>query len=76
MTPTKIGGVNYTPQNISTLCDDVIFYRDRFSGVEHLGVTMSHVITLLTYLSDLMAMEFDHIEPIGVATLGETENGE
>lgn len=69
----KLDGIDYTPQGISALREDVIVYRNRAldaapEGMQ-MAVVLTHVLALLAYLADLMAMESDHI---GTAELGET----
>ena len=57
MSPTKIDGIDYSPEGIRALREDVIVYRDRAiaampEGAE-MAVVLSHVVALLAYLAEV-----------------------
>lgn len=61
----KVEGVDYSPEGIRALREDVIVYRDRAlaampEGAE-MAVVLSHVIALLSYLAEREEMTDDSV---------------
>jgi hypothetical protein len=52
---TMVDGVDYSPEGIEVLRQDLIAHRDAALGMNEFNyaVTMSHVIALLTYLAEV-----------------------
>jgi hypothetical protein len=59
MPPTKVEGIDYTPEGIEALRIDVIKMRDKSLSCEpvpdfHTSVILSHAIAMLAYLIELV----------------------
>jgi len=54
-TPIQVDGVDYSPEGIEALRQDMIQHRDAALGMNEFNyaVTMSHVIALLAYLVEV-----------------------
>lgn len=54
-TPLQVDGVDYSPEGIEALRQELIAHRDTALGMNEFGyaVTMSHVIALLAYLGEV-----------------------
>jgi hypothetical protein len=57
MMATRIDGIDYSPEGIEALREDVIVYRDRaiadMPAGAQMAVVLSHVLALLAYLAEL-----------------------
>lgn len=66
MTPTKVRGIDYSPEGIKGLREDVIVYRDRALAAipegAQMAVVLSHVIALLAYLAELQENQNTAVE--------------